>query len=64
MKFLVLTVFTLYPSIVLGDFGPRKTTEEENTVIKKENQENNMKEIAREIEESNPSEEDLDSKKK
>lgn len=62
MKFLMLTVFTLYPSIVLGGFGPHETTKDEKKIIEKENQEKNMKEIAKEIEESKK--ENIDPKKK
>ena len=45
MKFLMLTVFTLYPSIVLGGFGPHETTKDEKKIIEKENQQNNIEKI-------------------
>ena len=62
MKFLILTVFTLYPSIVLGDFGPYKTTEEEEKIKKEEKKNNDMEKIAKEIEELKK--ENVDPKKK
>ena len=62
MKFLILIVFTLYPSIVLGDFGPYKTTEEEKKIKEEEKKNNNMEKIDEEIKEANK--ENIDPKKK